>query len=184
MSNEQAFTMSLAPLAPETANEQQRSALENGKQISGGMIPNMFSRMAHAPGLLNMYVAGYMAFRNESALTPAEQEVVLLTVSTENHCDYCMTGHRYMSDHVWKTPAEVSAAVVEGKPLPDAKLEALARFTRSMMAAKGHPSQEETAAFLNAGYTERNILDVVHAIALKTISNYNNHLFRTPSDFA
>lgn len=184
MANQSNYTITLSPLDLQTADEKQKHALENGMQISGGMIPNMFSRMAHAPGLLNMYVAGYNAFRTESALSPAEQEVVLLTVSTENHCDYCIFGHKYMSDQVWKTPAEISQAVIEGKTLPHAKLNALAVFTRQMMAAKGHPSHQAAEAFFSAGYTERHILDIVHAIALKTISNYNNHLFATPFDFS
>jgi alkylhydroperoxidase family enzyme len=37
-------------------------------------------------------------------------------------------------------------------------------------------------AFLAAGYSERQILEIVLAIAVKTLSNYANHLFHTPVD--
>ena len=40
----------------------------------------------------------------------------------------------------------------------------------------------ELATFLAAGYSERHALELVLAIAVKTISNYSNHLFHTQID--
>jgi len=39
-------------------------------------------------------------------------------------------------------------------------------------------------AFIDAGYSEQQALQVVLAIAVKTISNYTNHLCDTPVDAA
>lgn len=36
--------------------------------------------------------------------------------------------------------------------------------------------------FLDAGYSERHILEIILAISVKTLSNYANHLFHTPID--
>jgi hypothetical protein len=36
--------------------------------------------------------------------------------------------------------------------------------------------------FINAGYTKANILDVVAGVALKVMSNYTNHITKTPVD--
>lgn len=36
--------------------------------------------------------------------------------------------------------------------------------------------------FLAAGYGERQILEIVLRLAVKTFSNYSNHLFHTPVD--
>jgi alkylhydroperoxidase family enzyme len=41
---------------------------------------------------------------------------------------------------------------------------------------------EDLAAFLHAGYSEKNVLDIILAIAVKTISNYSNHVMHTPLD--
>ena len=38
------------------------------------------------------------------------------------------------------------------------------------------------AAFLGAGFTKRNVLEVVLVVATKTISNYVNHIAHTPND--
>ena len=40
-----------------------------------------------------------------------------------------------------------------------------------MVNKRGLPDENEVQAFLNLGYTEGNILDVILAISVKTISN-------------
>jgi len=37
-------------------------------------------------------------------------------------------------------------------------------------------------AFLTAGFKEQDVLAILLAISVKTISNYSNHLFDTPVD--
>ena len=51
-----------------------------------------------------------------------------------------------------------------------------------MVATRGLPTRRDVDSFLSAGYSERLILEVVLAIAVKTLSNYSNHLFHTPVD--
>lgn len=51
-----------------------------------------------------------------------------------------------------------------------------------MVASRGLPSREAVAQFLAAGYEERLILEIILAIAVKTLSNYANHVFHTALD--
>jgi hypothetical protein len=51
-----------------------------------------------------------------------------------------------------------------------------------VLLQRGRPDADVVRAFLSAGYSERQLLDLVLAVALKTISNYTNHLFETPVD--
>ena len=144
-----------------------------------GRIPGLYARMANVPGLFETYRTGYDAFRRDSGLSPAEQEVVLLAVSRSNRCTYCVAVHSAISDRA-KVPTEVTDAIRDGEPVPDARLGALARFTTTMVETRGLPARADVEAFLAAGFEERDILQVVLAIAVKTISNYTNHLFHTP----
>jgi uncharacterized peroxidase-related enzyme len=146
-----------------------------------GMIPNMYARMANVPGLLDTYLFGYEAFRRHSGLSAAEQEVVFLTISQVNGCSYCVAAHSTIAD-MSKVPTEVTDAVRDGKPLPDPKLDALARFTATVVESRGLPGAEDLDGFLAAGYAETDVLQVVLAVSVKTISNYANHLFHTPVD--
>ncbi|MFB7328451.1 carboxymuconolactone decarboxylase family protein [Streptomyces sp. NPDC056190] len=69
-------------------------------------------------------------------------------------------------------------------PLPDARLDALSTFTAAFVQSRGLPTAAQIDAFLAAGYTEKDILQILLALSAKTISNYTNHLFHTPVDKA
>lgn len=81
-----------------------------------------------------------------------------------------------------KVPPHVVEAVRAEQPISDPKLLALSRFTATMVQKRGNPTHQGTQQFLEAGFTEANILEIILAIAVKTISNYSNHVFHTPVD--
>src|SRR5260370_12277061 len=74
------------------------------------------------------------------------------------------------------------AAVREGRPIADAKLDALRQFAAKVTRQRGALSQADVAAFKAAGYDNRAVLDVLVLAATKLISNYTNHLAETPDD--
>jgi alkylhydroperoxidase family enzyme len=43
-------------------------------------------------------------------------------------------------------------------------------------------SDERIEEFLSAGYLRQHVLEVVFAVAMKTLSNYVNHMAETPVD--
>lgn len=175
------YQLTLTPKTLENADPEIRVVLEKAK-AQVGFIPNMYARMVHSPGLLTTYLDGYALFRQQSGFTPVEQEVVFLTISRENGCEYCVGAHSFLADAMSKVPVAVTEAIREGAPIPDTKLAALSRFTQEMVVNRGLPRCTEVNAFLSAGYSERQILEIVLAIAVKTLSNYSNHLFHTPLD--
>ena len=175
------YKLTLAPKGLDDADPEARRVLEKA-EAQVGFIPNMYAGMANSPGLLETYLDGYTRFRKDSGFSPAEQEVVFLTISRANGCDYCMAAHSTLADKMSKVPPEVTEAIREGREIPDPKLAALSAFTERMLATRGLPTKADVAAFLDAGYGERQVLEIILAIAVKTISNYANHLFHTPID--
>lgn len=175
--------LDLNPQTIETAAPSAKAILEQ-TQKSLGFVPNMYAYMANAPELLETYTHGYQLFRAESGFTPIEQEIVFLSISFENGCDYCMAAHSLMATAMSKVPAEVTEAIRNGQTIPDARLQALSTFTRVMLNQRGLPSKDDVEAFRQAGYTDKQVLDVVLAISVKTLSNYSNHLTHTPVDAA
>jgi uncharacterized peroxidase-related enzyme len=169
------------PARTETDDDPTVAAVLQKAKAKMGMIPNMYANMANAPGLLETYLVGYDAFRAESGFDAAEQEVVLLATSRANGCTYCVAAHSAVADMA-KVPAAVTEALRAGSELPDAKLDALATFTRVMVETRGLPSRSDVESFLRGGYSEDHILQVLLAISVKTISNYSNHLFHTEVD--
>jgi len=117
-------------------------------------------------------------------LHPPNRKSYFLTISIENDCDYCVAAHSMMADKVSGVPMQALKAIREGDIIQDARLAALSTFTRRLLQSRGRPVEAEVKEFLKAGFKEEQILEVVLAIAVKTISNYANHLFNTKIDSA
>lgn len=179
MLNQPTLTLPLQTI--ENSTPRAKEVLDKAlKQV--GFIPNMYGYMVNSPALLDTYLFGYNQFRTESGFTPVEQEVVFLTISRENGCDYCVSAHSVIADAFSKVPAEVTDAIRNGTEIPDVKLKALNGFTKELLNTRGRPCKTEVAAFIATGYTEAHVLSILLAISVKVLSNYANHLFETPLD--
>jgi alkylhydroperoxidase family enzyme len=78
--------------------------------------------------------------------------------------------------------ADVVKSVRENTPIADGKLEALRQFAYEVVEKRGFVPESIKDRFLSAGYTDRNILEVILGVGLKTLSNYTNHIAETPLD--
>ena len=101
-----------------------------------------------------------------------------------DHVAACRRACAVDGDSQRRADPEVTDAVRAGEPIGDARLQALNLFTTSMVATRGRPPEEELEAFLAVGYTENQVLEIILAIAVKTLSNYSNHVLDTPLDKA
>lgn len=165
---------------PETAPEGSKAGLE-GAKAAFGFIPNLQTFMAESPALLNSYGQAWDNFHKQSHFNPIEQQVVLITVNFENNCTYCMAGHSTLAQMI-KMDESTLNALRNGTPVPDAKLQTLREFTRKVVEERGFVSDADVETFLAAGYTNAHVLDVVAGVALKVMSNYTNHITKTPLD--
>ncbi|HYK82694.1 MAG TPA: carboxymuconolactone decarboxylase family protein [Gemmatimonadales bacterium] len=147
-----------------------------------GFIPNLYATFAESPGALEGLLA-LEAGLDKGDLTPVERQLVKIAVSTENACAYCVAAHSTVAGMLRARP-EIVHAVRTGAPVSDAKIEALIRFTRAVVRNRGFVPESETAAFLAAGYTKGQLLEVVGHVAAKTLSNYVHALTGAPVDAA
>ena len=175
------YRIGLPPVTPGTADARTREVLETAK-ARVGFVPNMYANMANLPALLETYLSGYQRFREEAGFSPAEQEVVFLAISRENGCSYCTSAHSMLAAKKSGVPEEVLAAIREDREIPDPKLRALYTFARTLVRKRGLVDEADVRPFLDAGYDERHILGIVLAAAVKTLSNWTNHLFHTELD--
>jgi AhpD family alkylhydroperoxidase len=123
------------------------------------------AKLSESPEMLNSFLQASKAFEG-STLDPLSQEVVVMTVATRNQCRLCIGMHTGRLRDMKADPALITA-LREGKPLADAKLEALRQFVLNIQ--KNEPQE-----FLAAGYTERNALEVILGIGAYTMSTYAN----------
>lgn len=165
---------------PETAPEASRALLLNAKK-SFGFLPNMLAGLAESPTALKGYETLSDLFA-EGRLSPVEQQVVAIAVSIENDCEYCVSAHTVIAKNAVKLPAPIIDALRSGGKLPDAKLDALATFTRTVVRNHGWIEDTAVKAVTDAGYDRGQLLEVVLGISMKTLSNYANNFMRTPID--
>jgi len=83
-----------------------------------------------------------------------------------------------------KVPEADIQAIRDGLPLADTRLQALRRFTEVLVERRGWAPEAEVEAFREAGYSSRQLIEVVAFVSHKTLSNYLNHLAETPLDAA
>ncbi|EPC01139.1 hypothetical protein L861_11230 [Litchfieldella anticariensis FP35 = DSM 16096] len=169
------YQMKLAPQTLDNADVKAKPLLEKA-HAKLGFVPKMYEGMAKAPGVLDTYLHGYELFREESGFAPPEQEAILLTISRLNGCKYCMAAHSMLGEKMSQVPADVLEALRNDQPIPDERLAALSAFTRVMFETRGMPTQRDVDAFLAAGFEEQHVLQIVLALAVKTLSNYSNHI--------
>jgi AhpD family alkylhydroperoxidase len=152
--------------------------LLEGVQKSLGFIPNLFGMFANSPAVLEGYLGLSSAF-GKTSFSATEQQVISIAASVENECHYCVAAHTTVGK-MQKVAPQVLEALRANQPLNDSKLEALRLFTKSVVNQRGWVREEEQEAFFAAGYTPTQAFEVVLGVAMKTLSNYANHLAVTP----
>ena len=158
---------------PENTSGHTKELLEGiGKGY--GYVPNLFAYMAEAPTTVEAYLA-LNDLVTKTSLSPAQQQIALLTVSVENDCNFCTVAHRAIGK-MKGANMQTLTALATGSAITDAKDSALATFTQAIVKTRGRVSEAEIQSFLAAGFTKQQILEVILIVSIKTLSNYINHL--------
>lgn len=165
---------------PDNAPEESKPLMEQSLK-SMKMIPNLHKILAEAPATYEAYNTAFSLFMKNTTLSPLEQQVVFMTANFENNCHYCVPGHTWMM-RASKMPDDVIEALREGTELPDAKLQALHDYTKELLDKRGHIGDHRLQAFLGAGYTKRQALEVLTGLSAKLISNFTNAITHTKVD--
>lgn len=165
---------------PAVVAEPARTTLAN-IQKQYGFVPNLYRVFSNAPPALDAYLAINAVFQKTS-FNATERNVILLAASRENGCRYCVSVHSIVAD-MQKDSTAITDAIRDGRPIDDARLEALRKLTQALVAGRGH-ADAEIQAFIDAGYRPEQVLEVLVGVTLKTLSNYTNHVARPPLDQA
>jgi len=163
----------------ETAPEASKALLEQSLK-SNGMIPGLHGVLAGAPGLLEAYQTLHKLF-TQSTFNEEELTVVWQTINVEHECHYCVPAHTAIAN-MMKVDTSLSEALRNKTEMPTEKLQVLHDFTLKVVRNRGHVSQEDLNTFYEAGYTERQVLEIILGLSQKVISNYTNHIANTPVD--
>lgn len=142
---------------------------------------NIFKGIANNPGVLQAFL-GFAGGVKAGSLTPAEHELVALTVGQRNGCEYCVSVHTKIAAGAG---VDEDAAIAARKGnAEDEKQQALLTFTNALLDKNGFVTDAELDAFRAAGYDDAAVVEVIGAIAVNTFTNYFNHVNATTLDSA
>ena len=161
-------------LTTETAPEASREGVSKAEKANG-FIPNLIGLLANAPVALETYqtVSGINA---RSGLSLAEREAVQITAAATHGCGFCVAGHTAVAYKKAGLNEDVVNALRANAKVPDAKLNAVADFTRAVIRSRGAVADTELVAFKAAGFNDANALEVVLGVSLATLCNFANNL--------
>lgn len=156
--------------APEEAKPRLEAAEKNN-----GFLPNLVRLLANAPIALETYQT-VSAINGRASLSLPEREAVQITAAATHGCGFCVAGHTAIADKKARLDAGVISALRDRTEVPDARLDAVARFTEAVIASRGAVSDAELAAFKAAGFDDQAALEVVLGVSLATLCNFANNL--------
>jgi alkylhydroperoxidase family enzyme len=165
---------------PDTAPEKSKELLKKVLD-KFGFIPNQDTFLAVAPSIYEAYNQSFDLFLGKSSLGLLEGQIVIMATSYENNSPYCMAVHTWGME-MTKVPKDVIDSLRDGKPIKDSKLETLRNFTYELIINKGHIEENKLKHFIEAGYTQQNVIEIIGGISAKLIANYTNIIAKTPLD--
>jgi uncharacterized peroxidase-related enzyme len=154
---------------PETAPEESRAAMSRLQQ-SAGLVPNLAATMAEAPVLIDGFVT-LREILQRATLDAKQREILGLSNAVANQCAWCVAFHSFVALKLGVDEATVQA-IRDGKAPDEPNARALNAFTRALIERRGAVGRQELEAFVSAGFTHRQALEVVAGLALSLMANY------------
>lgn len=145
-----------------------------------GFIPNLGYALAVEPSVLNAYITILQSL-GATSLDPVAQQVALASASRANAADYGVAVHATLAAKAGAS-ANVVAALRNGEPLADPKLEAVRRFADAIASKRTQVSDSDVNALTAAGYDRRAAVAIALAAAGKTLVNAVAHLSKVEID--
>lgn len=169
------FTIHTIQSAPESAQP-----ILGNLQKAIGFVPNLAATMADNPLVLETY-AGLSANFARGSLSPLEREIVLMATSYANQCSYCMAAHSTFAKAQGASDSLINT-VQAGKLPDDPRLAALVGITGQIARQHGAVSDEDICAFLEAGFTRPQLLELLIGISQSTLASLVHRTAKTPLD--
>lgn len=144
-----------------------------------GFVPNLMGTMASSPAVLEAYLNFSGALG--SSLNAKLREQIALTVAEINGCRYCASAH----SAIGKMSGLDEDAILKARQASstDEKSGAALRFAKALVVSRGKVSDTEIEAVRKAGYTEKEVSEIVANVALNIFTNYFNETAATVIDF-
>lgn len=161
----------------DTAPKRSRQSLQS-LQTTFGFLPNLARAIATSPVLIDSFVSLFHKVHTGS-FTEAQIQVLLLTNAVTNAAEWPVAFHSYLALQQGVAASDVEA--IRRGDLPAAKGNAaLSSLARTFINKCGSVSPSDIDAFLGAGFSQSELLEVIAVVAASTITNYTAKVTNPP----
>jgi len=143
-------------------------------QDKAGFIPNVFLALAHRPDEFRAFFAYHDALmlREDSGLSKAEREMIVVAVAGANHCLYCFVAHGAILRVYAKNPLiadQVGVNYLKADVTP--RQRAMLAFALKVAERSNEIVDDDYAALRAHGFGDEDIWDIGNISAFFALSN-------------
>ncbi len=154
-------------------------------QEKSGFVPNVFLALAHRPEEARAFFAYHDALmEKEGGLTKAEREMIVVTTSAANQCQYCVVAHGAILRIRSRNPLiadQLAANYRKADITPRQK--AMLDFAMKVSRRAEEIAEVDVEALRGHGFSDEDIWDIGAISALFALSNrMANFLSLRPND--
>jgi uncharacterized peroxidase-related enzyme len=171
---------SLPLIEPEHADGSAKDLLD-AVRAGMGVVPNLAKAMANSPALLNGYLSLAGAL-NDGVLSGPTRELIALAVAQANSCEYCLSAHTYLADHV----AHLDGQAIEAARKADSndpKTAAVLKLAATVVDTRGELPDGAFDEARAAGLTDEEIAETFGHTVVNILTNYFNKAANVEIDF-
>lgn len=144
-----------------------------------GMLPNLFTTLAHSPSALNSYLQ-ISEILSKGQLTAKQRELISIAVAQKNSCEYCLSAHAAIGKSVGLDIEEISGARIgiANNPLD----KEIVSFAIKLVGSRGDINNTDLEKIRDMG-SDGMVIEIIANVAMNILSNYVNRVANTEIDF-
>ena len=143
-------------------------------QAKAGFVPNVFLAFSHRPDEARAFFAWHDALllKEDSGLTKAEREMIVVATSGANHCLYCVVAHGAILRVVSKRPQLADQLATNYRKADISERQrAMLAFALKVSHDSAHIVEADFEALRGHGFSNEDIWDIGAITALFGLSN-------------
>lgn len=147
-----------------------------------GKVPNAYLTIgSNSPQLLGLALQHNLALAS-SSLKAQELEAINLAVSEATGCDYCLAAHTMLGKMAGFSKEQMQK-LRKGSYDESEKLNSLVNFVNQVVKTRGTLPVSAIESLRNAGYNDRQVVEIISAISAIYFTNTINRVNDTVVDF-
>jgi len=142
-------------------------------QEKSGFVPNVFLALAHRPAEFRAFFAYHDALmERDSGLSKAEREMIVVTTSSANNCQYCVVAHGAILRIRAKNPLITDQVAINHRKADiTPRQHAMLDFAMKVALDARNIADQDFDALRRQGFSDEDIWDIAAVAAFFALSN-------------